>query len=75
MPIHQIPSMPLSEFFKLRTEFEKAARARVPERLEHQAMDIPHGEQVLEEMVMHLIQRVDELSKEVAEFRALLGQE
>lgn len=75
MPIHQIPTMPLSEFFRVRTQFEQMARERIPERLEHQALDISHHEQVLEEMVMSLFRRVEAVEQENARLRALLGQE
>lgn len=75
MPIHRIPSMPLSDFFKIRTRFEQAARDRIPERLDHSALDISHGEQVIEEMLMELLQRVEAVELENYKLRELLGQE
>lgn len=63
MPI--VPQMPMSEFYKRRSVYEKRARDRMEERLNHQDADVPYPFRLLEEMVMDLLKRQEALAAEV----------
>lgn len=69
-----VNGMALSEFTKVRTQFEAKARDRKEERL-NAGDDTPWYIQVLEEMVMGVLVENAELREKVAKLQALLGAE
>lgn len=74
MPMPVVVGMELSEFFKLRTQYEQRARERVHDRLNH-GDDTQFHQCVLEELAMDLLSKVSALKAEVDTLKALIGAE
>jgi hypothetical protein len=66
--------MEMSQFYKLRSEYEAKARARREERLNH-GDDTPYHQTVLEEMVIDVLQQNADLRAEVDKVKSLVGLE
>ena len=63
MPVNQLEAMPLGEFYRLRTKYERLARERFEQRLNHGDQDTPWPQRVLEEMMMDFHLRLAEIEK------------
>jgi len=74
MPVNKVPSVPLSEFYKLRSTFEKAARDRREERSNF-GDDTPYNLAILEEMFMYLLGLYKPLVEDLERVKTLLGVE
>jgi hypothetical protein len=74
MPMPLVVGMPLSEFYKLRSQYEAKARVRKEERMNH-GDDTPYHQTVLEEMAIDLLAQVKALGDEVVLLKALIGAE
>ena len=53
--------MVLSAFMQKRAKYVEAARARITERIDSQLADTPHPIQVVEEMMMDILNRIEAL--------------